>query len=542
MAAHLRPRSLLLCLVSLAAVGLLGQACGKKKSSSSPGPSVGPIESAFQKAAASNNLPVRFVLAAAWVESRLAPSRSSTPYVNPSDQSDQVYKGLRLSQTAFGLTQEQLGVSGQENAETLSVQVAAYAALLKDRVSSLKLSRSPATAEEKFQWIWEMAQLHRDGLTGRRNVQIIFANELISAMNQGFVWQDSDTGEVITMQKEIPALKIQDFPVDRQALFQLDTMSGQVRRAEFLHLVNSSGGGQVRNEPQRIEIVHCPLTLSACLELQTKGQGDEVRLGSHYLIPEDPIEGGYVDRALQVALHDEVVSLTGTDGNFRTVQDAIVVTLVGNSGRYIQGKRVPAIPTWMTSNQLRLLGGLVNDICARLATDNSVDFNACISIGGANGVRFRNPAGEDYRWGDIPDFDETIFRAHIASGGALQDATAFEFGSESRRFAAGQLIPLVLRFGPRAKLIELESLVRCADQRVVWAPEQAIEVRSITKRTIEVEKNYAGPNDNGDHFFRARVLGANGEVIGWAVDRIYLSNFAKVGNVAPSKYCLRNGS
>ena len=223
-------------------------------------------------------------------------------------------------------------------------------------------------------------------------------------------------------------------------------------------------------------------------------------------------------------------------------QDAMVVILVGNSGRYVQGKRIPAIPTWMTGNQLRLLGGLVNDICARLATDNKIDFNACISTGGANGVRFRNPAGEDYRWGDIPDFDETIFKAHISNGGALQDSTAFEFAGERRQFNAGQKVPLTLRFGPRAKLIEIESLVRCSDQRVVWAPEQTVQVRSLTKRTIEVEKNDSGPNDNGDHFFRARVLGVNGEVIGWAIDRIYLTNYEKAGNVAPSKYCLRNGS
>jgi len=542
MAALLRPRSVLLGIACLAIIGALGQACGKKKSGSSPGPSVGPVERVFQAAASENGVPVRYLLAAAWVESRLAPARSSTPYVNPSDQTDQVFKGLRLSQTAFGLTQEQLGIAGQENAETLSVQVGAYAALLKSRVESLRLNRSPSTPEDKFQWVWEIAQMHRDGLTGRRNVQIVFAHELIAALNQGFIWQDADTGEVVTLQKETPGLKIQDFPVDRQALFQLDTMSGQVRRAEFMHLVNPSGGGQVRNEPQRIEVIHCPLTLSACLELQTKAQGDEVHLGSHYVIPEDPREGAYVDRALQVAFHDEVVSLTGTDGKFRTVQDAIVVTLVGNSGRYVQGKRIPAAPTWMGANQLRLLGGLINDVCARLATDNGVDFNACISTGGANGVRFRNPAGEDYRWGDIPDFDETIFKAHIASGGALQDATAFEFAGERRQFQAGQQINLTLRFGPRAKLIELETLVRCADQRVVWAPEATKEVISTTKRTIEVVKNYAGPNDNGDHFFRARILGANGEVIGWAVDRVYLTNYDVTGHVAPSKYCIRNGS
>ena len=519
--------------MSLAALG-----CGTKKKQQGGGTAMGSVEASFHKASSDSGVPVRFLMAAAWVESRLSPARSSSVYVNPEDEQDRVAKGLKLSQTAFGLSAAALQLEGHPEAEDLKVQVGAYAALLSGRVAELNLSRTPTTSEEKSRWLWEIAQLHREGLTGRRNVRVVFAKELMRALNEGFVWQDPATGETIQMSKENPALKETDFPADRQSLLQLDTLRADVDRAIYFPLV-SPAGRRLENNPTRIEVVHCPLTLSACLEMQNVVEGEESRLGAHYIIPDDDL---ITDRALQVARHEDVVLTTATNGTFVTVQDAIVVMLVGNSGRYVNGSRVNAIPTWLGNRQLKLMGWIIDDVCTSLAAERGIDRAQCLSFGGERGVTFRRQMGESYRWGDIPDFDETIFAAYLTNAGGLQGETSIQFPAGRKQYAAGEVIPLSVLFQPRTKLVELERLVRCPDSRVVWAPLELEPVMAITQKQFELTFYDAGPNGNGDQFIRARAYGDGQMMMGWSMDRIWVQNFSKGNSVVPVKYCLRNGT
>ena len=53
----------------------------------------------------------------------------------------------------------------------------------------------------------------------------------------------------------------------------------------------------------------------------------------------------------------------------------------------------------------------------------------------------------------------------------------------------------------------------------------------------------AGPNGTGDQFFRVKANGEGGKFLGWATKKVQLKGFDKNDvPVAPSKYCLRNGS
>jgi len=524
--------------LATASMALAG--CGSKKRGGGGGVAVGPLEAAFNSASLESGVPVRMLLAVAWVESRIAPTRSSSMYVNTDDGSEvQALKGIKLSQTAFGLSAATLQLQGNPLAGDLGTQAKAYAALLAARVAELKLPRNPATAEEKSRWIWEIAQLHREGISGRRNVRVVFARELMRALNEGFIWQDNATGETLRLAKEAPELKIGDFPSDRQALLQLDTLRSDVDRAIYFPLAVPAGR-RLENTPTHIQVLHCPLTLSACLDMQNATEGEDARLGAHYIIPEDDMIS---DRALQVARHDDVVMTTTESGQFVNVQDAIVIMLTGNSGRYVSGVRSPAIPTWLSNRQLKLMGWIIDDVCARLAEEGQVVREQCVSMKGPGSVVFRRQQGESYRWGDIADFDETIFAAYLTNPGGLQGETAFDFPGGRRQYAAGEQIPLKLLFQPRARLVEIERLVRCPDQRVVWAPLMTQPVRAVTQLQVDNTRLYdSGPNGNGDQFFRARVYGDSEAMLGWSIDRVYLQNFDKTTPVVPPKYCLRNGT
>lgn len=518
--------------------------CGKKsKGHGGGGKPTSKVEAAFLKAADESDIPVRYMMAVGYLESRLAPQNATSNYVSIGHEDEPVARGTLLTQTAFGLTFEQLGLDpAKDDSQLLETQIGAYAKWLRGKIdgSELALTTDSAKPEDQFDWIRNLSMLHRQGVEQRRNVQIIFAKELIQILNEGFVWQDPRNGEQLIFEKESPKIDVNDdkFPKNGRNWLALNDMpdAAEINMATYLPLVTVPSS-EIVNKPKRVEVIHCPLTLSACLELQTRNQESDIRLAAHYVIPQDRTIFG---RVVQVAQHKEVVMLTNDKGEDVPVQDAVVIMLVGNSGRAVSGSRSPAIPTWFTDRQLRAMGAVVEAVCTALSTrkDEPVDRDECMSTSGDRGVQFRHQAAsEEFRWGDIADFDPTIFNAYIENPSGLSSEVAFEFDGDERRFQAGEEIPLTVLFDTSARTVELERLNRCPSGKVVWEPVRIDQVRAAKRATFEEIYHDSGPNRNGDQFFRARIYSRDGRLVGWSIDQIFLEDFEKEPAFASEKYC-----
>jgi len=522
--------------------------CGRKtKSGKGGGATGGPVETAYTQAGASHGVPSRFMLAISYVESRIQSSNATAAYKITDAQGSftSVNKGTILTQTAFGIPRATLGLTADEAGDKPEAQAQAYALWIRSQLNAkgVQLNPNPSSTEEKFRWIWELALLHRQGFQQRRNVRVVFAQEVIRTLNEGFVWQNIASGETIVFPKESQEIKASEFPVDGQALFKLDTFRSEINeRAMYFPLVAIPSPDQ-RNHPARIEVIHCPLSLSACLELQNPEGASESKIGAHYVIQS---QFNDLDRPLQVAGHEAPVSITGADGQIRNINDAIVIMLAGQSGRVLGGVRAIADPTWLTDAQLRMLGSVVIDVCTVLAQRGQItDIPACAKMGGPQGVTFqRQTQDSGFRWGDIPDFDETVFQGYLDGGlGGLDGATVLEFSKPERRYQAGEEIRIRARFQPAVRFAELERLARCPDQKLVWAPIEAEQVRLSTEQEFVQKLWDSGPNGTGDQFFRIKVYGAEDQLLGWAVDVVHLSGYeTKSIAAAAPKYCRRNGT
>src|SRR5690606_28972995 len=154
---------------------------------------------------------------------------------------------------------------------------------------------------------------------------------------------------------------------------------------------------------------------------------------------------------------------------------------------------------------------------------DAVTLESCTDVGGAKGVTFQNQGmSEEHRWGDIADYDTTIFAAYIRNPMGMRTGVAFEFARGQKTFSSGSVLPLQILINPEVRRVELEKLERCVDGRVVWVPIGSEQV--MNERTIHFAKKIydSGPNRNGDQFFRVRVTGADGKLAGWAIDQVHL--------------------
>lgn len=526
---------MLILLQSIVAAGVLLviNGCGKGGEKSRPVAPSSRVEAAIYQASAAEKLPPRLVLAAAWLESRMTPEFASSLYLNPQSGVYDAKKGVLLAQSAFGVPLEALGLVGREDAGDFLVQIEAYTKWLAVTIAKdVALYPAPVTADEKFDWVWEIAKAHRPSSEYSRNVRAIFANELIKVLNEGFTWQDPQNMEIVKFVPEVPELKVSEFRSDSQRYFTLTTQRPQIESATFLKLGRSDSSA-VENHPKGIEVIHCPLTLSACLDMQ-HGQPGDVRLEAHYIIPQND---EVVAEPLQITKQENSVRLTDARGVTDYVSDRIVVMLVGNSGRLVDGYRNPVNPAWISKWQLLRLGDVINDICLALNDSAQIEVKSCLE-----NVNYRfQAANEALRWGDIVDFDPLIFSGYIANPGGLQGEAAFSFPGASSEFQAGASIPLNIVFGPSVKHVEVERLVRCPDQKVVWSPLASEDVRNQTSFTLAKKLYDAGPNHNGNQFFRAKVYAGDGSLIGWDTASIYLRNFEKASSGLTPKSCATQG-
>jgi hypothetical protein len=515
------------------------QGCGPKAGSKGPaGNGAGQVEQAFTKAARDYGIPVRYLMAVGYLESHLSSDPATATYASLTDPHASVDRGTVMTQTAFGVSTLTLGLDpAQEASRLLETQIDAYAHWVSDRLKSANVSlpQDPKTAEERFYWIENLALLQRKGVAQRRNVQIVFANELIATLNRGFLWQDPRDSAMVRLEPESTPLSQASFPANARNWLQLSELDAQLYTATYLPLVTVPSG-EVKNKPKRVEVIQCPMSLSACLELQTRGDDSEIRLAAHYIIPADKT---IFNKSLQVSNHNEALVVTNLRGENVAVQDAIVIMLTGDSGRPIQGQRSPALPTWFSDAQLRSMGQVINDICTLLSQkDSEVKREECMSIGGEKGIKFRGQElRDDYRWGDIPDFDPTIFEAYVRSPSGLGAEIAFEVDQGKKYISAGENLSLTMLLDPQARTVELERLSRCQSGRVVWEPVRTKQIRNDRRITFQESYFDAGPNKNGEQFFRVRVYGKDTRLLGWSITNVLLRGYEEDLASASEKFC-----
>jgi hypothetical protein len=507
--------------------------CGGGKRRNGRGASLTPIEQTFVDASQESGIPARLLMAGVYLESGLRQEKSSAFYINGGGVE---YKPLSRGESSVGFSFSELGLNSDAD---LVTQIRAYGRLLKSKVGDLNFRNSAATLEEKINWIWALARAHR-GRDAQPNLLAVTSRELIEVLNSGFSVQD-ETGVIARLEKENPAFREDDLPENFQQDLMLDVYNGDIRSAYLFSLIRNNPTSGV-NVPTSVEVVHCPFALSVCIDLQN-GQGtDSAPFGAHYIVPASDRE---VPGLLQFARHNETVSMVGADGAAERVTNRIIVMLAGGSGRYSLGYRVHADPMWLTDFQLRVFGVAIRQICESLASSYGVSRSECLSTSSSRGIRFRTQGVEKYKWGDIVDFDETIFLPYISEMDGLSGNTTLAVSPEGQ-IGAGVPFSLTANFQATTQRVEVERLVRCATegQRVVWEPIDQQQVRNATSYTFSDNVWYdAGPNGTGDQFFRVKSTGDGGRFLGWSTKKIQLRDFERDQiPEAVSKYCLRNGT
>ncbi|MEN9836122.1 MAG: hypothetical protein RL011_2315 [Pseudomonadota bacterium] len=529
-------------------------ACGMSGNGRGPaGPGGSSIEAAFYRAASTTGMSARMMMAVGYLESRLSATNAVVNYRGPDallGDAPPLGRGTIMTQSAFGVPLTSLGLDGSKSeSASLEAQIDAYAHWLEQQFkeAGVSLNPNPNSSEDKFYWISNLAKVHRRGMDQRRNVQILFARELVQLLNRGFIWQDRRTGAKLELPKEGERLTIEKFPVNGQQWFRLVTPnSGADLGVTPLPLVPVAVTGGT-NKPNHVEVIHCPLNLSACLELQTRANDSEVKLAGHYIVPpilpndagNDPVLNGI----FQVADYSQTLTVTDEQGNPKLIEDAVVIVLTGNSGRIQEGSRQPALPNWLTDGQLRAMAQVISNVCTAMSQTNPiVKRDECLSMGGSKGVRFRRQLdGRPYVWGDIADFDFTIMQGYLTNPGGLSTDVQFDASSNGRVYQAGDSMPLTVLFDSAARILELERLARCPSGRVVWEPLRIAQVRAQTRLTMNEVIHDSGPNRNGEQFFRLRAYGGDGHLVGWTIGNVLLRSYEKEEIFASDRYCGQAG-
>lgn len=489
---------------------------------------------AFEETARDYEIPVRFMLAVAKVESHLNPKASLVDYGGSSI-------GPKAGQTAFGLTRGELGIPLGSGGDSLASQVRAYGKWLSHNKGNLK--NIIEGDEDKFLWLWNIAGLHRDHESSRA----LFAKELIYALNSGFKWLDPETKDIIEFAKESPAIDVNNLRTVSQNHLQLVNLTrystDNVRSARQVVLRNHHNHGK-EQKPNGILVVHCPFSFSACVEMQAFDGVEEREfwLGAHFIIPKDE---GLSEFPLQAFLHKDAVPYLDGNGEKSLRQDKIVIMLTGHGGSISAGKRLTAEPNWMNNWQLQRMGELVRDVCDRLSRDDNPDdpddggisFNDCVTVG--KGTQFQYQGDRDeYLWGDILDFDRSIFKSYVEFPNALSGKAVFEYPDGKQIFEKEEEIALNLTFELKVHYVELERLIRCKNGKVKWriiddADPMGQELEYMFSKLIR----NSGPNLNGTHFFRAKAFGRNGNLLGWDLAQVYLKGYNNDNPVVTPGMC-----
>lgn len=483
-----------------------------------------PLKQGFMVAASSNRVPVQLLLAVAWLESRMTADAAAVVY------DEELTVGEENAETAFGVPRHRLArfVNEDEDLAQLGVQAATYARLLRAHLddNAIELPAVPENAAQLLVWVQALAQLQRTGDEQRSNERTLFALELLEVLNRGFEWRDALTGEEIILPSHTPRLERMLIPYPQQQFFNLRTTAAQLYQTHWLQPTQPHTQGE-KNHPREILVTHCPFSLSACLQLQNAARTDgSVELQAHYIIPADPT---VIDYPLQVVHHDQQVAITAADGQVELHNDKIVIMLSGSSGRIVDNLRQAADPTWQSSFQLEWLGYMVKELCAaHLGLRSQTQIRDCSNPQHANTrVKFRiwqTDSEVKHRWGEIADFDRSIYTAYLQQPRRLQTEFVWLDQRTDGKFGRGHDIRLALPSNGRNWYV-LEKLVRCSqDGRLLYVPLQQGESTAAGQQQFRVAFYDSGPNGDGTQFLRAKVFKRD-KLQAWAVTRLRISDY-----------------
>ncbi len=512
----------------LLCLNLTSTACGpsghKKKATRPP---LGPAAAAFAQASQQHHIPQEILMAVAYKESGIDAHPAQTGY-GP----DEHALGPQLAQTAIGLSRPTLGLT-DASPNDLTTQLDAYGAWVQKNLETLHLSLPAAITknDDIYDWVWQLARMHHGGSQSSKNVQIIFALEVLNVLNKGFIWQDPSTKEHLELRARTPALDRTSFSPPIQANLKLDTRTSELFFVDYLQLMYGSPLGQ-ENQPKRILVVHCPFSLSTCIgdQLQTAGDTPRVPLEAHYVIPADT---EILANPIKILQHKTPVRSMDSEGQVHVLTDTLVIMLTGNSGRAYDGQRFALNPSWYTRNQLKNLGKTVLGICELLQRENS-GFDASTCRTPELGIQFKRSSRAGlYQFGDVPDFDSKIFWSFIQNPDELSGEITIQLPQDQKIYPAGSRIQPTLNFIKGTAKLEIQLLERCTSGKPVWTGIQTHFIRNTDSKMIDLTLYDQGPNGNGQQFIRALAYDNQGKLMGWATQDFYLSAYDSEGNPLP---------
>lgn len=521
-------------------MGFLFLSCGGgSKGKNNSGREYGPVEGAIVSAASENDLPYRLVLAVGLMESQLSSDRSYTSY------GDKLQLGVESAETAFGIGYKKLGLTKSKEKNDLGTQVNAYAKWLRAKIDekSLSLDSSIPSNDSLYDWIWVIAQIHRSGDVHTKNVQIIFALELLDILNTGMTWQDSKTDEMIVLKANPEVITSELFSSQIQQNLKLDLQKSEIFSVDYLQ-TSYEPIVDLGSKPERIQVVHCPFSLSNCLALQSESpRNSDVSMQAHYIIPSD---ASLLPNPVKIRPHRSSVWFSNAKGKRVQLKNKVVIMLVGNSGRFVNGKRVKAKPDWFTNNQLISLGKIIQGACQLMKAENpAVDVKRCKNPddGKQGPVFLHQSTGDQYGWGDIPDYDESIFWNYVKKPDQTDGAVEFSFFNDTDIFDAGSAMPFDLKMINGSSKVVVELMERCKNGKLIWTTLETRFIRDSTIEGFDFTLYGEGPNNNGQQFLRALVFNLENQLISWAVDDLFLVGYEKGSNLTANlKQCERLGT
>ena len=106
----------------------------------------------------------------------------------------------------------------------------------------------------------------------------------------------------------------------------------------------------------------------------------------------------------------------------------VVIMLVGESGIFQEGRRHESQPLWLTKWQIKHMGKLVRELCYDLGQRNSNKeeeaqsfYKSCLND--QDKVKFQGGSEDKVYWGDLPDYDKTLFRSYKESLDSSEEAS-----------------------------------------------------------------------------------------------------------------------
>jgi hypothetical protein len=520
-------RSSPLCALGLAlSLSLTASSCGSDSAKTQAAAPLPPIQASLNLSAQTNSLPLELLAAVVYKESGISGSASRNLYGSTKNP-----MGPKLGETSVGLPRAVLGLDDSAESATIPVQIEAYGKWVRTKLNEahLDLPLSLAKPDDAYDWVWQLARMHYPDASSPKNLQILFATELMKVLNSGFIWQDPNSDERLELPARATPLALSSFSPTIQANLQLDTQISELFFVDYLQM-SYYNEITVQNRPNKIRVIHCPFTVSTCLAAQLDAT-NPAPIQAHYVIaPDDSI----LPKPVKILQHAVPVKQLDSNGNIVTVSDAIVIMLVGNSGRYVNSERTQINPNWYTQAQLVNLGKVVQGLCQILPKENpTMTPESCANFG--TGVQFADPADHaQFQFGDIADFDASIFGSIVKNPLNVSGSVAANLPNKAKQFPAGTNIPINFTFVKGTAKLEVQRLERCASGKTVWTTLQTLYLRSVDNKTVDVNFFDEGPNRNGQQFIRAMAYATDGSFMNWSTADLFLTGYDKSSGPGPS--------